>query len=141
MPLKSDRVAYYYDSDVGRCYFGPNHPMKPARLVMTHHLVMGYNLHEKMEIYRPRRAYPMELAQFHSEDYIDFLSRVTPDNQHMYMNQVDKHKIFEDCPMVDDMFEFCKIYTGASLEGALRLCHGTRCVRRQSRGMPVGLVQ
>ena len=32
-------------------YFGPNHPMKPARLVMTHHLVMSYKLNEKMEIY------------------------------------------------------------------------------------------
>ena len=25
--------------------------MKPARLVMTHHLVMSYKLNEKMEIY------------------------------------------------------------------------------------------
>ena len=25
----------------------------------------------------------MELAQFHSEDYVDFLNRVTPDTQHV----------------------------------------------------------
>lgn len=30
---------------------------------------------------RPRMAYPMELMQFHSEDYVNFLARVTPDNQ------------------------------------------------------------
>jgi hypothetical protein len=32
-------------------YFGQNHPMKPHRLAMTHHLVLGYGLHEKMEVY------------------------------------------------------------------------------------------
>ena len=32
-------------------YYGPNHPMKPHRLSMTHSLVLGYGLHEKMEIY------------------------------------------------------------------------------------------
>ena len=37
--------------DVGSVYFGPNHPMKPHRLCMTHHLVLSYELHKKMEIY------------------------------------------------------------------------------------------
>lgn len=37
--------------DVGSVYFGPNHPMKPHRLCMTHHLVLSYDLHKKMEIY------------------------------------------------------------------------------------------
>ena len=32
-------------------YFGQNHPMKPHRLAMTHHLVLGYKLHQKMECY------------------------------------------------------------------------------------------
>ncbi len=32
-------------------YYGPNHPMKPHRLSMTHSLVLGYGLHEKMEVY------------------------------------------------------------------------------------------
>lgn len=37
--------------DVGNVYFGPNHPMKPHRLSMTHNLVLSYELHKKMEIY------------------------------------------------------------------------------------------
>jgi hypothetical protein len=32
-------------------YFGQNHPMKPHRLAMTHQLVLGYGLHEHMEVY------------------------------------------------------------------------------------------
>lgn len=37
--------------DVGSVYFGPNHPMKPHRLCMTHHLVLSYDLHKQMEVY------------------------------------------------------------------------------------------
>lgn len=37
--------------DVGNVYFGPNHPMKPHRLCMTHSLVLSYGLHKKMEIF------------------------------------------------------------------------------------------
>ena len=66
-------------ADVGTVHYGANHPMKPHRMTMTHHLVMAYDLHKRMEIYRPRRAYASELAEFHTEDYVDFLSRVTPD--------------------------------------------------------------
>lgn len=32
-------------------YYGANHPMKPHRLCMTHHLVLGYELHKSMEVY------------------------------------------------------------------------------------------
>jgi Histone deacetylase domain len=67
-------------ADVGTVHYGANHPMKPHRMTMTHHLVMAYDLHKRMEIYRPRRAYASELAEFHTEDYVDFLSRVTPDS-------------------------------------------------------------
>ena len=37
--------------DVGSVYYGANHPMKPHRLCMTHHMVMAYDLHKRMEIY------------------------------------------------------------------------------------------
>jgi acetoin utilization deacetylase AcuC-like enzyme len=134
-------------------YYGPNHPMKPHRLSMTHSLVLGYGLHEKMEVYvslsakpcchsiqphrawrlcaqryavsadsglrlmtyaivchstggssshqlttassksacltcpwvptlqRPRRSYLVELAQFHSPEYLEFLQRISPEEQ------------------------------------------------------------
>lgn len=49
--------------------------MKPHRLTLTNHLVVGYGLHKKMEMYQPRSATKEELAEFHDEDYVDFLSR------------------------------------------------------------------
>jgi hypothetical protein len=44
-------VFFWVAGDVGSVYFGPNHPMKPHRLCMTHHLILAYGLHSKMEVY------------------------------------------------------------------------------------------
>jgi histone deacetylase HOS2 len=49
--------------------------MKPHRLTLTNHLVLKYGLHEKMEIFQPRRATDSEIRNFHSEDYVDFLKK------------------------------------------------------------------
>lgn len=32
----------------------------------------------------------MELAQFHSPDYVDFLQRITPDTQELFSNEMVK---------------------------------------------------
>ncbi|KAK9815875.1 hypothetical protein WJX72_011119 [[Myrmecia] bisecta] len=121
---RKDKVAYFYDSDFGTFYYGSNHPMKPHRLCMTHHLVLGYGLHKELEVYRPRRAYPVELAQFHSEDYIDFLTRATPDNQDDFKDQLTQYNMFDDCPVFEGLFDFCRLYAGASIEAAVKLNHG-----------------
>ncbi|KXZ55732.1 hypothetical protein GPECTOR_2g1282 [Gonium pectorale] len=121
---RKNKVAYFYDSEFQEFYFGQNHPMKPHRLAMTHHLVLGYGLHKKMDVFRPRKAHPAELAQFHSEDYIEFLSKVTPDSAAKYANQLRQYNFNDDCPVFDNMFKFCQLYAGASIEGAVKLNHG-----------------
>ena len=42
--------------EFGENYYGANHPMKPHRLCMTHHLVLGYGLHKHMEVYVSSRT-------------------------------------------------------------------------------------
>ncbi len=37
--------------DLAEVYYGANHPMKPHRMCMAHSLILGYGLHEKMEVY------------------------------------------------------------------------------------------
>jgi len=123
MPAK-DRVSYFYDGDVGSVYYGPNHPMKPHRLCMTNSLVLAYGLHKKMEVYRPHKAYPVELAQFHSTDYIEFLRRITPEMQEKYSAELVRYNMGEDCPVFDNLFEFCQIYAGGTIDAAHRLNHG-----------------
>ncbi|KAF6015436.1 histone deacetylase [Brettanomyces bruxellensis] len=116
------RVAYFYDSDVGNFSYGANHPMKPHRIRMAHSLIMNYGLYKKMEIYRAKPATREEMCQFHSDEYIDFLARATPDNLDLFNKE--KFNVGDDCPVFDGLFEFCSISGGGSMEGAARLNRG-----------------
>ncbi|RFU26372.1 hypothetical protein B7463_g9975, partial [Scytalidium lignicola] len=74
-----------------------------------------------------QRALPaskMEMTQFHTEDYVDFLARVTPDNVASFPNEQNKFNLGDDCPIFDGLFEYCSISASGSLEGAARLNRG-----------------
>jgi len=114
-------VAYFYDPEVGNFHYGPGHPMKPQRLAVTHSLVLHYGLYKKMQLHRPYRASGHDMCRFHSEDYIDFLQRVTPQNVQGFTKCLSHFNVGEDCPVFDGLFDFCSMYTGASLEGAVKL--------------------
>jgi hypothetical protein len=48
---RKNRVAYFYDSDVGNYAYMAGHPMKPHRIRLAHSLIMNYGVYQKMEIY------------------------------------------------------------------------------------------
>ena len=85
-----NRVCYFYDSDIGNYYYGQGHPMKPHRLKLTHHLLLTYGLYRKMDVYRPHKSSAREMTRFHSDDYINFLRIITPDNMHEYLRQLQR---------------------------------------------------
>lgn len=120
------RVSYFYQPDVGHFYYGPSHPMKPHRITMAHHLILSYGLYRKMECYRSHPASSQEMSAFHSEDYINFLSKVNPDNLRLHTNHMQRFNVGEytDCPVFDGLYEFTQLYTGASLDGAVKLNRG-----------------
>ncbi|EEH48366.2 histone deacetylase RPD3 [Paracoccidioides brasiliensis Pb18] len=120
-PTDRKRVAYFYDSDVGNYAYVAGHPMKPHRIRMAHSLVMNYGLYKKMEIYRAKPANKFEMTQFHTDEYIDFLAKVTPDNMDSYVKEQSRYNVGDDCPVFDGLFEFCGISAGGSMEGAARL--------------------
>ena len=67
---------------------------------------------------------------FHSDDYVDFLKKITPDNmkvefktllqqfscllQQKYSSMMQRFNVGEytDCPVFDGLYEFCQIYSG-----------------------------
>ncbi|KAF7503688.1 histone deacetylase [Endocarpon pusillum] len=118
------RVAYFYDSDVGNYAYVAGHPMKPHRIRMAHSLVMNYGMYKKMEIYRAKPASKFEMTQFHTDEYVEFLQKVTPDNMDSYAKEQTKFNVGDDCPVFDGLFEFCAISAGGSMEGAARLNRG-----------------
>ncbi|EIW86427.1 histone deacetylase complex catalytic component RPD3 [Coniophora puteana RWD-64-598 SS2] len=124
-PLGDDthkkRVCYFFDSDIGGFHYGPGHPMKPTRIRMCHSLVMNYGLYKRMEIFRAKPATKREMTQFHSDEYVDFLSRITPSNMNSYIKEQHKYNVGDDCPVFDGLFDYCSISAGGSMEGAARL--------------------
>lgn len=100
--------------------------MKPHRLRMTHQLILAYGLYRKMEVYRSRPATEQQMQTFHSEDYVDFLKRITPENQKQFAKQLTEFNVgdYTDCPIFDGMYEFCSTYSGCSVDGAAKLNQG-----------------
>jgi len=117
------RISYFYHPEVGHFYYGPSHPMKPHRLKLTHHLILSYGLYKDMECYRPHPASIGEMTTFHTDDYVQFLSRITPDNLRSFSAPMGRFNVgeFTDCPVFDGLFEFTQCYAGASLDGAVQL--------------------
>ncbi|KAM7187836.1 histone deacetylase [Naviculisporaceae sp. PSN 640] len=115
------KVAYFYDSDIGNYAYVTGHPMKPHRIRLAHSLVMNYNVYKYLEVYRAKPAVTAEMTQFHTDEYIEFLQKVTPDNMDNFMREQGKYNVGDDCPVFDGLFEFCGISAGGSMEGAARL--------------------
>ncbi|KAI1338729.1 histone deacetylase RpdA/Rpd3 [Xylariaceae sp. FL0016] len=115
------KVAYFYDSDIGNFAYVAGHPMKPHRIRLAHSLIMNYGVYKKMEIYRAKPATRLEMTQFHTDEYIDFLQKVSPENMDNFQREQTKFNVGDDCPVFDGLFEFCSISAGGSMEGAARL--------------------
>jgi len=123
--MSKPRVAYFYDNNVGNFYYGANHPMKPHRLALTHNLILNYGLYKKMQVFRPRPASDQDLMRFHSDDYVRFLSKVNPETVQLWSpHDLRRFNVGDDCPVFEGLYDFCSLYTGASIEGAVKLNHG-----------------
>ena len=117
------RVDYFYDEGIGNYEYGRHHPMRPHRVRMTHHLIVNYGLYKQMNVFRPKPATHADLINFHSDEYINFLKNVTPENMEepQYRTVLDRFNICDDCPIFDGLYEYCQTYTGGSIAGAARI--------------------
>ncbi|KZF22442.1 histone deacetylase phd1 [Xylona heveae TC161] len=119
---KGYTVSFHANSSVEKFHFGQSHPMKPWRLTLTKQLVMAYGMHTAMDLYLTRAATREEMAEFHTEDYLDFLKRVTPNNM-LLEPRLAQYNIGDDCPIFDGLYDYASLYTGASLDAARKLCN------------------
>jgi histone deacetylase 1/2 len=76
------------------------------------------------ELQRAKPASRHDMTQFHNDDYIDFLYRVTPENMDHLRAEQTKYNVGSDSPVFDGLFDFCGISAGGSMEGASRLNKG-----------------
>ncbi|KAL7751607.1 hypothetical protein RI367_003072 [Sorochytrium milnesiophthora] len=117
--------------NIGSFHYAPVHPMKPFRIRMTDSLVKTYGLYQKMKVVRPTPATFLQMAKFHTDDYLNFLQTLTVD-----VPVSDKRCTFaffligtnfnfnDDCPVFEGIYEFSALSAGGSIEGANRLLQG-----------------
>jgi len=100
--------------------------MKPWRLRLTHELIVTYGLYRKMDVWRPRPVSVDDVTMFHEPEYIDFLQRVTPDNQREFSAKSATFAVGDstDCPIFDGVYEFNSKCSAGSIDGACKLNHG-----------------
>jgi histone deacetylase 1/2 len=71
------------------------------------------------------------MTQFHSDEYVDFLSRVSPSNMNTFVKEQHKCRssfhfalyaiqffvdnVGDDCPVFDGLFDYCSISAGGSM--------------------------
>lgn len=115
------KVLYLYDPEIGCFHYSKGHPMKPQRVQMTHSLIVNYGLHKHMDTKKPFRASYDDLTNFHSEDYINFLSTVSNENMNELVADLNKFNIKEDCPVFAGLYDFCKLSAGGSLLAAQKI--------------------
>ena len=95
---------------------GAGHPMKPHRMAVTNNLVLNYGLFKKMTMIRPFRANEKDMCAFHTEDYINFLKRLSPNNTTEFTKFISKFNV------ADDRFATAVRVVKLSLYDTLSLC-------------------
>lgn len=64
------------------------------------------------------------MTRFHTDEYIDFLSKVSPETVEELTGNGTRFLVGEDNPAWDGLFEFCSISAGGSISAAQRLNSG-----------------
>ncbi|KMU79464.1 histone deacetylase 1 [Coccidioides immitis RMSCC 3703] len=96
-------------------HFGSNHPMKPWRLTLTKQLVLCYGMHHAMDLYLSRSATYEEMAEFHSTDYLEFLTQVMPADMEStaQVETLARFNFGDDCPVFDGLYNYCSLYAAS----------------------------
>uniref|UniRef100_A0A7S2ZHU0 Histone deacetylase domain-containing protein n=1 Tax=Rhodosorus marinus TaxID=101924 RepID=A0A7S2ZHU0_9RHOD len=118
----SKRVSYFLEDSLGGYYYGPKHPMKPHRLSMTHNLFLAYDLYRHAEVYRPRKATAEELLEFHTTEYVDFLTKCNVKHASLMKVHAKEGQKFNvgreegDCPLFDNLYNYCRLTSGRTTD-------------------------
>lgn len=66
-------------------------------------------------VQRAKRATAETMTRFHTDEYIDFLAKVTPENARRLTYQGTRFLVGDDNPPFEGVFEFSSISAGGSI--------------------------
>jgi histone deacetylase HOS2 len=117
---KGYNVSWHSNPEIEKHHFGYTHPMKPWRLTLAKSLIVSYGMHAAMDTYVSRRATIEEMQDFHSQDYLEYLSTAIPSIPDDDVLK-DYNLGSSDCPVFQGLFNYCSMYCGASIDAARKL--------------------
>jgi histone deacetylase 1/2 len=87
-------VSYFYDDEIGCFQYNQGHPMKPFRVKMTDEMIGAYGMHDHMKRMHVEQEFidNVDFTVFHSDDYVDVLKNLTPENKDLYADQINRCK-------------------------------------------------
>jgi histone deacetylase HOS2 len=117
-------VSFHYNSRVEDMHFGKTHPMKPWRLTLTKHLVLGYGLHYAMDTYEALSAQvsPQTFAALCEDPRFAQYAPAKHEHDTVDLGPFNlSTSPGADCPVFDGMSEYLFLYTGATLAATHQL--------------------
>lgn len=112
-----NQAALIYSPALLKYTFQPTHPFHPRRLEATQDLILALNLSSSDHIRTPRMATNDELALFHTDFYIDLVTRLSDTGRSTYGAQRWGLGT-EDNPVFLGMHQAAALAVGATLTAA-----------------------
>jgi len=112
------KTAFIYSDDFAKYDYGPEHPLKPVRLKLTHDLIRAYGLFSLPDVHvvEAKPAEEDDLLLYHTRDYIEMLKAA---NSGLEIPGEERYGLgFGDNPVFEGVFEWSRLVTGASLQAA-----------------------
>ena len=117
------RPLFFYTDAFSEYDFGPQHPLKPRRLGMTFDLLDAYGVFSSaIDVVAPQHADEEEVAETHSLDYLEALSRIDREG---ITSQARRYGVGTgDVPFFPEIYGSSLLYTGASAQAAQAIIDG-----------------
>jgi acetoin utilization protein AcuC len=118
------RTAFIYSNEYDKYDYGPDHPLKIYRLRLTKELIDAFELLNLKDTYlwNAEKASRSEIETFHEKDYIDILEKV---NSGQLLPGIGRYGLGPgDNPVFKGLFDWSRLVTGASLQGARAILKG-----------------
>lgn len=124
------KVSYMMRAEGSQFHFGRHHPMKPARINLTHDLVHSLKLTHHMDLRLPDLCKEEDFFVAHDEVMIEMMRnpkettiercRLDAEGNEIALGDVkiEDFGFCNDCPPLNNILDYCKFYSAGSLAGA-----------------------
>ncbi|XP_052810380.1 histone deacetylase 8-like isoform X2 [Mya arenaria] len=98
----------------------------PGRASMVAGLIEAYRLTNLLSVVEPRAATFEDLCSFHDTEYLDFLQRLSnQDDQEKYDDVAQQYGLSYDCPAHPGVYDYAAMVSGATMQAAQSLMNDT----------------